>query len=176
MGNRKFNIPMCAAFILFILTLISMHLTSGLFARYTVTATGSDTARVAKFDVQAGVGENITMDCTLGTDPGKYSITVKNNSEVAVRYSITVDFTEQIPGTALMVTLDGESGTMSNNTLSFQNCGELVPNAEEKNHNLEFTMTNWSHVTSRENGGVRGEPNATWELDFNVTVHAEQID
>jgi hypothetical protein len=43
------NIPMCLAAILLCLTLISIHLTSGLYAKYISSASGNDSARVIKF-------------------------------------------------------------------------------------------------------------------------------
>ena len=177
--KQKVNIPMCAAFILFVLTLISMHLTSGLFARYTVTATGSDSARVAKFDVQGdAVLRDVILDCRNGSSTGEYIITVTNNSEVAIRYSFTLDFTEQLPGTAVLVKMGENQGsaTNDNKTLTFSNVGTLGPNAGPQQHTLEFIINNWSHVTSRENGGVQGEQTANWKLDFTVSVTAEQID
>lgn len=47
--EMKLNIPMCAACILLCLTLISIHMTGGLYAKYTATATGGDSARVVQF-------------------------------------------------------------------------------------------------------------------------------
>ena len=43
------NIPMCLAGVLFCLTLFSFHFSSGVIARYSATAGGSDSARVIKF-------------------------------------------------------------------------------------------------------------------------------
>ena len=43
------NIPMTLAGILFCLTLISIHFTGGLYARYTTSAAASDSARVVTF-------------------------------------------------------------------------------------------------------------------------------
>lgn len=177
MGNRKVNIPMCAAFILFVLTLISMHLTSGLFARYTATSTGSDGARVAKFEVLASGGDDVTMDCTMGTNPGEYTITVTNNSEVAVKYSATVVFDQVIPGTALTVTMDDKYSTSGDSkSLTFSDMGSMGPNGGTATHTLRFVVNNWSHVTSDTTVGVRGKETAEWQLGFTVTVHAEQID
>lgn len=45
----KVNIPMCIACFLSCLTLISIHLTSGLYAKYLSIASGSDSARVITF-------------------------------------------------------------------------------------------------------------------------------
>ncbi len=46
---RKVNLPMAIASVLFCLTLFSIYLTSGLYARYTSTGIGKDTARVITF-------------------------------------------------------------------------------------------------------------------------------
>lgn len=47
--RAKRNIPMCAACVLLCLTLLSAYLISGLYAKYTDTAVGSDSARVVRF-------------------------------------------------------------------------------------------------------------------------------
>ena len=47
--KTKMNIPMCLAAILLCLTQISIHLTSGLYAKYISSASGNDSARVIKF-------------------------------------------------------------------------------------------------------------------------------
>ena len=47
--KTKMNIPMCLAAILLCLTLISIHLTGGLYAKYTTSASGNDSARVIAF-------------------------------------------------------------------------------------------------------------------------------
>lgn len=63
MGNMKrkcqqnMNIPMVLACVLFCLTLISIHITSGLYAKYSVNATGDDSARVITFGELAIVEE-----------------------------------------------------------------------------------------------------------------------
>lgn len=49
MKKSRMNIPMCLAFVLFCLTLFSMHFTNGLYARYVVSDSGRDEARVVKF-------------------------------------------------------------------------------------------------------------------------------
>ena len=48
-NTAKINIPMCIAAVLFCLTLFSMHLTGGLYAAYTTSSSGGDSARVIKF-------------------------------------------------------------------------------------------------------------------------------
>ena len=48
-SRAKVNIPICLAGVLLCLTLFSIHLTGGIFARYTTTSTSSDSARVIRF-------------------------------------------------------------------------------------------------------------------------------
>ena len=50
-SREKPNIPMCLACVLLCLTLFSVHLCSGLYARYTEKGATNDSARVASFDV-----------------------------------------------------------------------------------------------------------------------------
>lgn len=49
--TARVNIPMCMACALFCLVLISFHLTSGLYARYSDRSNGADTAGVMSFGI-----------------------------------------------------------------------------------------------------------------------------
>ena len=172
MGKAKLNIPMCAALVLLLLTMISIHLTSGLCARYVATAGASDSARVAKFQVVSDVQNGIVMECALKDTPGGCEITVKNESEVAVSYTIVVRFAEEVPGTDLCVKLD-ESGTnqyvTADNSVTFNNVQTLAPNGAEAAHTLYFQVANWHAITPKlENG--------EWKLDFTVDIIARQVD
>ena len=112
MGRKspKVNIPMILAIILLFLTLLSVHLTSGLYARYVSTATGSDSARVAKFgsltlteegDFGAGKQKGMIIP---GVDLQKRARVTFTASEVS-----TVVFVEIITNWEK----DGESDTFS---------------------------------------------------------------
>lgn len=166
MGEKKFNIPMCAALILLLLTMISIHLTSGLYARYTVTATASDSARVARFDVRSEV-------LPVAGEEGKFSIKVTNASEVAVSYRVDVVFAESLEEGKLSVTLDEKSGTWKEETktLSFDTVAAMAPGNLTNTHVLVFEVLDWSFVTS----GGSGEE-ITRNLAFTVNVIAEQVD
>ncbi|MBQ8611067.1 MAG: hypothetical protein IJ412_05075 [Oscillospiraceae bacterium] len=48
-GKVKLNIPMCLACVLLCLTLISIRMTGGLYAKYISTGSGGDSARVITF-------------------------------------------------------------------------------------------------------------------------------
>lgn len=49
-SKLKLNIPMCIACVLLCLTLFSFHFCGGLYAKYTASGEGSDSARVIKFN------------------------------------------------------------------------------------------------------------------------------
>ena len=104
--ETKLNIPLCMACILFCLTLFSLHLTGGLYAKYTAKAEGGDSARVAKFVVtQKGIKTGELMTFTLG-EP--ITVRVINHSEVAVENKIElVNKTGNIPAT-----MPADTGTL----------------------------------------------------------------
>ena len=95
MNNKyKINIPLLLAGILFCLTLISSSLTSNLIAKYSTTASGSDSARVAKFDVGTTTNsqpDKIELVPGDRDSSGTYKFTIKNNSEVVVKNSVIVE-------------------------------------------------------------------------------------
>ena len=106
MKNRpkvKMNIPICLAGVLLCLTLFSFYFSGGLYARYVTKSTGSDSARVARFDVKIEANRNLYSELIdLGEiQPGgsqKIIFTVTNNSEVAVAFTATVEnLTENLP-------------------------------------------------------------------------------
>ena len=94
-NKNKVNIPLLLAGILFCLTLISISLTSNLIAKYSTTASGSDSARVAKFDVIAtkDISQLDKIELVPGDSDssGTYKFTIKNNSEVVVKNSVIVE-------------------------------------------------------------------------------------
>jgi len=89
--KMRVNIPMCLAGVLFCLTLISIHFTSGLYAKY-ITKTGSeDSARVAQFDVTEEcslLSKDVVFEIRPGTS--EYQIAVNNKSEVAIDYKVSI--------------------------------------------------------------------------------------
>ena len=67
----KVNIPICMAGVLFCLTLISIYLTSGLYAKYTTVADSTDSARVITFgDISLTESGDFEDDGTLMIIPG----------------------------------------------------------------------------------------------------------
>lgn len=157
--NGKLNIPMVAAAVLLCLTLISIAMMSGFYAKYISTGEGSDEARVAKFEVTQ-TATCFSEDMEIKASPGEVSqreIKVENKSEVAIRYIIRIEnVTGNIP---LEFTVDGAEATAD---------GAFV-GAMEPNSNETYTMKiNWNKTNAQLYIGM---------VDLvRVTLTAEQID
>lgn len=83
--RRKVNLPLMMALVLFYLTVFSTYLTAGLYAKYTVAGSSSDSARVIKF------GE-LTLTETRGTETGGTNWMITPGSENDLQMKVTVDF------------------------------------------------------------------------------------
>ena len=103
--NQKRNIPIRLAALLLCLTMISLYLVSGLFAKYTTESDSSDSARVAAFVFDVNDEANHFIDVSTVNAPGKqavfqFSITNENGfvvSEVAEQYKISVAVHGSLP-------------------------------------------------------------------------------
>ena len=114
--TKKTPFVFYAGMVLLCLVLFSAHLTSGLYARYTSTATSSDSARVARFDVASAKNtEKVDFKIDLDFfDPQKQSdyieFDVFSSSEVAVRYDVVLvlpeGMVELIEAGILVISLD----------------------------------------------------------------------
>lgn len=87
--------------------LLSCHMMSGLYARYSATVMDSDNARVAKFDV--------TTDCVYDDVTEEYTLTITNNSEVTVAYTVsyTIDGLALPAGVTISFGSNDNSGTLT---------------------------------------------------------------
>ncbi|MBQ9011592.1 MAG: hypothetical protein IJ093_02975 [Bacilli bacterium] len=106
---RKFNSMRMAA-VMFVAVLLTTCTISGTFAKYTSSSTGSDQARVAKWDIKLNNGawsDTVSFDLfsktytnvsasekvvAPGTE-GEFTFTVKNDSEVTAKYSVDLALT-----------------------------------------------------------------------------------
>ena len=92
-NNRNTDsITLRVAAVLLLLVMITSCMVSGQYARYITTAAGSDSAHVAKFSIQESstlLTENIAISMIPGTTENT-AITIKNDSEVAVSYTVNV--------------------------------------------------------------------------------------
>lgn len=105
------------------LTLISIYLLSGVYAKFSSSASGSDSARVAKFDVQI---ENLSatqvfneLGTTADAEQYDYKFKVVNNSEVAINYSLKVTFNNAPPANVTLWIDDKEAVTCGETKTEF---------------------------------------------------------
>ena len=169
--KAKMNIPMCAACILLCLTLFSIYLAGGLYAKYVNYSGSGDTARVAAFSVDVVPADNtlVTISVSKGEDNGTYEFDVVNKSEVAVKYDILLTFAEDLPD-YLVVKLNGAVGTaLSPKEIMFENAGTIAPNAGALN-SLVFKVDVDGYLS-----GAVGE-SYTYNIGFAASVRCEQID
>lgn len=103
--RAKFNIPMVIACVLLCLTLLSVHFTSDIFARYTTRADGKDLARVAGFseiiieetgDFETGIaymipGVDLTKKATVSFGPTELATYVFVKVETASNWALKID-------------------------------------------------------------------------------------
>jgi len=166
---QKFNtILMRVIAVLLMLVLLSTAAVTGRFARYISSSSGSDSARVAKFNV----------DYTLAPVEGKngeYTLRVQNNSEVAVKYSVSIVFEETLLADSLEATLGTKTVQLSadNKTISFGEIEQLAPDANGTPYTLTITLKNPQLITGTDE--ITGL-SATKTLNFTVAVTATQID
>ena len=126
--QSKPNIFLVAAAVLFSLVLVSAHFSSGMYARYTTRASGSDQASLAAFHPKA--------DLTQGDQEGTYSLELDNSgSEVAVACTVRIQLDDSIPEgqvKEIRLQIDDKSFTEENtgeesNSFVFENVGMLAP-------------------------------------------------
>ena len=94
-SNTKTPVVFYVGLVLLCLFMFSLYLSGGMYARYATTASGSDGARVAKFDVTlTEVGKNWSQQVSLGElSPGgstEIKFEVTNSSEVQVQFKVTM--------------------------------------------------------------------------------------
>lgn len=167
------------ALILLCLVMISVHMMSGMYARYTTKGSGGDDARVAKFDVVVtGVpADSIVVYSETAGDV--YSIRVENRSEVAVSYDISVKFETSWKGVS--AALDTVAGDHKENTTTFKNAGTLpvYSGADNyKEHTLSI-LVDWTQWTDADWEAFTKEAAGNTAMDtvaFTVTINVEQVD
>ena len=149
MKNRvvNSNIIFRLAGVLLCLVLITSSITAGLFARYTSSASASDSARVASFKIETdldgiGMGGGAAPTLELGGTDEVASVLlpfyIESESEVSVGYSVTVDFGEALPA-YMSLTLSLKNGAKSQtvdangamSTFVFSELGTMQPGADE---------------------------------------------
>lgn len=141
------------------LLIAALVFTGGSLARYTSTASGTATARVARFDMATAVVDgqatNIELQAGDADSTGAYSFTVTNNSEVLVEYRVIV---KNVPANVCAV-LNGITMTSTGTDLVFA-AKELAMGSTDT-----CTLTFYALEAAE-----------TQTVDVTVQVHVEQVD
>lgn len=157
MKGRTANFIWYLAGLLLFLTMLSTHLLGGVYARYTATGSGSDAARVAAFRVDV-TAEEVNAVCTESQD-GTYTLTVTNDSEVAVAYTISARPGAETEIALVLTSPEGLTGT-------------LAPGAAQT-RTLTFAPEDWSQVTK---GASGSSLTFTLDVPWHICVDIRQID
>lgn len=155
------------AALLLCLTCLTTSMVAGLYARYTMTSGGSSAARVAKFSInETNYYDSVTLNVAMvpGESVNK-SVSVTNNSEVSVHYSVTIrNTTRNLP---LHLTVGGADQTSAFNSDSgYTIAADLAPNGSSTS--LSFSI-NWP--AAQTSSGYSGMVD-----EVTVAVTAAQID
>lgn len=142
--------------VLLVLTMISIHMMSGLYARYVSRGQGADSARVAAFDVKVTGPQDVNCEVTA-LHPGELMLTIDNDSEVAVSYSVRVEIHESA-GCGVLVVLDKDNAKRlefeahQNAIKDFPNVGYLSVGADAATHTLYVEPLDWTKITAAVEG------------------------
>ena len=129
-----------AVAILLCTTLLTGHVISGTMAKYVTQGTAdSGSARVASFSV-AATGDNASLSLSVGGTV-TYTITLNNQSEVAVKPIVSVTFTGDISNYLVVKLNNHEASSVSadGKTLTWSDVSEMNPG--ETGTQLPLTIT-----------------------------------
>ncbi len=125
-----------------IFTALLCACTIGIFARYSSSVTGTDSARVAKFSVSAApIGES-DFSLTKGSDASfaEYLFSVTSESEVTVTYDVIVTLPDALPS-GVSLTMAEATATVEGLVYTFPSVGRIKPDGEPKTHAIQITAT-----------------------------------
>jgi len=110
---EKFRLPL-SAYLCYLLV-ATLLFTGVSFSKFASAAGGSDTARVAKFSVDAAAYEDntLTMNCKSIINAGadSYIFTVTSDSEVTVSYDVMITLNKALPEGVDMTLVKGDEHT-----------------------------------------------------------------
>lgn len=182
-SNRRTPVVFHVGLVLFCLVLFSTYLTGGLYARYTTSASGSDSARVASFHIESDgnwTGSSESVDLELNFfDPAKLtdslSFEISSASEVAVQYDVVITM-PTLPNECDYSWLEIKLGeatpsSVNGNVYTFSGVGTFAPNysGAPSEHTLTFAI-------KQEFLGTPPARLPDVEAHVEITIRAEQID
>lgn len=124
--------------ILIIVTLVTLHYMTGVYAKYVSVASGSDSARVAKFDVTASGGSYESAFAAELDPTTSYThtdiVTLTNNSETDVRCTFEVESEQNLPLVYIWTDEEGTSHSSKDGAVVY----ELDSNGDEMAYTLKI--------------------------------------
>lgn len=170
-SKKRPNFFLCAALVLLCLVLISTHFTSGLYARFTTKASGSDSGRTAFL--------NVSAELNSGTDENNYTINLMNNGGVAVSYSLEITLTDAAYADMVpSVVLNGETKSFEDGKVVFEDVGVLAPGAQVNDTTLCLNLNEQflgNSDSTPDNSNEQTET-AQYEAPFTVRARFTQVD
>lgn len=148
------------ALLLLSLMCITACISSGILAKYTSGAAGSDKARLARFDFELTPPENASVEL----DGGKavYTFSVKNKSEVAASCSIILTFPDINTCKCITATCGDKDGVQDGNVITITDIAVIAPGAELKDQSFTIEVD-----LSRYTGGE--------SIDFDTAIRLTQV-
>lgn len=142
-NRRTPVIALRTAAVLLILVMMTTSIVSGRYARYTSSATVSDSARVAKYDVsvKAITGDQIVLDPN-SSNTASYNFSVTSGSEVTVEYDLLIELPQALQEGIVLSLAQGEGNiplTKTDNTYTAENAGTFTPQGGTHSYILTFT-------------------------------------
>lgn len=137
--NRKPHmIVLRLAAVLLVLVMLSTSMVAGRYARYVTTATASDSARVAKYDIS--VASPSPNSLTMSQDASvEYNFTVTSNSEVSVEYDLIITLPTALPsGVTVTLTGNGKNIGLNPGTNECKNVGTFSPQGGTHTYTIIF--------------------------------------
>ena len=133
----------CLAFI--ISTIVIIHYS---YAKYQTSKSGNAVIAGATWSVSTSSNDSSIGMVAANSTP-IYTITVNNNSQVEVKYSITLS---NLPNDIQLKLDNGSYVTPVNNQVTFSNVGELnYTNTTSRNHTITFNSTLNSNAITNQN-------------------------
>lgn len=194
--KRLSGIVMRITVVLLCLVLFSSHLASGMFARYTVSASEEDTARAAKYGVKIvsdSEGDPLPLINNNLNGDVEYKFRVDNStSEVPIKYeTIQISFSDCYEGDVKMsdvedmyrnVKLNGNEPNQiitqnDRNTIFVFNVNRMLrPGSTSSDFTLTFnTYPSWTETMDDSLGDTEIKVDNRYRYPINIFVDAEQI-
>ncbi len=154
--HSKLNIPFCAGLLILFLTLFSIHFTGGLYARYTTSASGGDSARVVTFgSIDLQETGDFDADGNMIVTPG-----------VNLKKDVTVSFTASETDVYLFAKVEATGWTRA-----FEGGKNIFYREINSKRVLSCTVEdNWQHLESD------GETHIFYRyIDTNTSVENAKI-